>query len=190
MTAGCFASLQVFTIFMTSSRGAWFALVFGLGVWMILALGNKFKIHLTRRWKAGLLFGGIAIVILASLIIFTQIDNPARLLDLAPGLPTGQSRQGIDRLTVRLIRDFPFTGGGLGAFPGLFSRYMLVIPNVMFNYGHNLYLDVALEQGLPGLLALLVIFGGSALLLLRASPNENSRPSLACCATPRWPAWW
>ena len=178
MIALSFASLQALAIFMTSSRGAWFALALSLGLWLILAMGDKFKVQLSRPWKLTFIFVGIAFVIFASSVIVFRISDPARVLDLAPGLPTGESRQGIDRFTLRLIRDFPFTGGGLGAFPGLFSRYMLVIPNLFFEYSHNLYLDVAIEQGLPGLFAFLVILGGSGFLLLRTPVDEDANPGL------------
>jgi O-Antigen ligase/Tetratricopeptide repeat len=176
--AVCFTGVMALAIFMTSSRGAWLALILGLAFWLALAAGKKYLANVPGWWTLALIFGGIAIGILAIAVFFAQVSNPAHLLDLAPGLPTGQSRLRIDRLTVRLISDFTFTGGGLSAFAGLFSYYMLVIPNVMFRYSHNLYLDVALEQGLPGLLALLLILGGSGLLLFRASTDEDMRPGL------------
>jgi hypothetical protein len=129
--------------FMTSSR----RLVCQHWALVVDDLGIKQKIRRSlERWKFAFIFGGIAIGILAGAMILIPAGNPARILDLAPGMPTGQSRQAIGRLTIRLIRDFAFTGGGLGAFPGLFSQYMLVIPNVLYKYSHNLYLDVALDK--------------------------------------------
>ena len=177
--AGCITGLQALAIFMTSSRGAWFALMISLGLWVVWRFWYKFQAQLKRLWKPSLVIGGITLGILAGLLIFIQASDPARIIDLAPGLPVGQSREGIDSFTLRLIRDFPITGGGLGAFPGLFSQYMLVIPNLMFEYSHNMYLDVALEQGLPGLLAFLVILVCSGLLLLRAPRDEDVRPGLS-----------
>ena len=43
--------------------------------------------------------------------------------------------------------DYPITGAGLTSFPGLYSQYMLVIPYFYFTNSHNLFLDVAIEQG-------------------------------------------
>jgi tetratricopeptide (TPR) repeat protein len=75
--------------------------------------------------------------------------------------------------TLRLVRDFPYTGGGLHAFSGLFSHYILGIPFFMFNYAHSMYLDLAVEQGLPGLAAFLCVLAGGAWLLLKAgAPSE------------------
>jgi putative inorganic carbon (HCO3(-)) transporter len=60
-----------------------------------------------------------------------------------------------------MLQDFPFTGIGLGTFPdvarGLFpfaEDIYLKVPHV-----HNLFLQVALDLGLPGLIAWLAIMG-------------------------------
>jgi len=60
--------------------------------------------------------------------------------------------------SISLGFDFPFTGGVLAAFPGLYSYYTLGIPFFNVINSHNLFLDVALEQGLLGGLAFLLIF--------------------------------
>jgi hypothetical protein len=59
------------------------------------------------------------------------------------------------RDTSQLIRDYLFTGAGLGAFPMLYSAYILGIDVVFQRHAHNLYLAVWLEQGPLGLAALL-----------------------------------
>lgn len=170
------AGLLSITLFMTSSRGAWLALAAGLGCWLVLGVGEKLLAGRPRRQKLLLAAGGGALLIFAFGLLFALPGGVMHLLALAPGLPTGQSRLGIDRWTLRLIEDFPFTGGGLGAFAGLFSQYILVIPHVMFTYSHNLYLDVALEQGLVGLALLLAVWLGSAILLFR-SPAPGLEPA-------------
>jgi tetratricopeptide (TPR) repeat protein len=48
-------------------------------------------------------------------------------------------------------------GGGLAAFPGLYSRYLLGIQDYYFAYSHNLYLDIVIEQGVLGLISFLAI---------------------------------
>jgi hypothetical protein len=57
-----------------------------------------------------------------------------------------------------LVADFPITGGGLGSFPGLFSQYLLNIPYYYLPNSHNLFLDVAIEQGLIGGLLFLFFY--------------------------------
>jgi hypothetical protein len=142
--AGLAAGLLLLTLFMTSSRGAWLALGAGLIFWLAWQPGERYLAGLLGRRKWPILLAGTALVRLAAWLFLALPGGLSRLFELAPGLPTGQSRLGIDRLALHLIVDFPFTGGGLGAFAGLFSHYMLVIPHVLFTYSHNLYQDVAL----------------------------------------------
>jgi len=60
------------------------------------------------------------------------------------------------------VRDFPVTGCGLGAFRKvawilypLFSTY----PNTDFAHAHNIFLQTALDLGIPGLVAYLALLG-------------------------------
>ena len=80
---------------------------------------------------------------------------------LAKGRAAARKASG-DTSYVILAGDFPFTGGGLGAFSGLYSTYILVIFVPLFTYSHNFFLDVAVEQGWFGLAALVVMLVGSA----------------------------
>jgi tetratricopeptide (TPR) repeat protein len=73
------------------------------------------------------------------------------------------------------VRDFPYTGGGLDAFAGLFSQYIKVTPNFIIGYSHNLYLDVAIEQGLPGLAFFLFQLAEGVWLLLNAQHGSGLR---------------
>jgi tetratricopeptide (TPR) repeat protein len=68
------------------------------------------------------------------------------------------SRAELFARSLYLALDFPLTGGGLAAFPGLYSYYMLGIPFFNVVNSHNLFLDVAIEQGLIGGLSFLTIF--------------------------------
>lgn len=60
------------------------------------------------------------------------------------------------------IQDFPFTGSGFGIFQIVASHlYPLQIPpSYYFGHAHNFWLQAAIDFGLPGLAALLVIYGG------------------------------
>jgi putative inorganic carbon (hco3(-)) transporter len=71
------------------------------------------------------------------------------------------------------LSDFPFTGVGLGAFATVLPLlYPLPFAIESFPHAHNLLLQVALDLGLPGLiayLALLINLGAMAVSLLRRS---------------------
>jgi len=66
-----------------------------------------------------------------------------------------------------LFTDFPITGTGLGSFPGIYAGYIRELPVFYYGSSQNLYLDVAIEQGVVGLAALMVLLLTSLSLLLR-----------------------
>ncbi|MDW8316212.1 MAG: O-antigen ligase family protein [Anaerolineae bacterium] len=71
------------------------------------------------------------------------------------------------------VEDFPLTGIGLGLFgrlvPILYPFYTLGAgPAVQPNHAHNLYLQVATDLGLPGLVALIAVLLAAAALLGRS----------------------
>jgi len=106
------------------------------------------------------------------------------MANTVPGESSFASRMEITRDTLWLIQDYPFTGSGLASFPGQYSTYVRVIFVPVFFYSHNLYTDIALEQGLPGLAALLLILAGTGWILvgsLAAKPSPNYLAS-ACLA--------
>ena len=78
--------------------------------------------------------------------------------------------------SVYLLADYPITGAGLGSFPGQYSQYMLVIPIFYFTNSYNLFLDVAIEQGLIGGSIFVILYVGSVFLaantIVYKPPNE------------------
>jgi hypothetical protein len=77
--------------------------------------------------------------------------------------------------SIQLIKDVPITGGGLDSFPGLYSSYILIDPNYILPYSHNLYLDVSLYQGiLGGIMLCCIILGSIILLVLQSVPTPHS----------------
>jgi O-antigen ligase len=157
------AGLALLGLLLTSSRGSWGALAIAVAVWIVWQLGGAVAQQMRwRRWIASCVL--LFLVVSAGLLMIWRY--PGGLEALASRVPDGQSRYVLAYNTLRLVADFPFTGGGLGAFSGLYSRYILVIFVPYFTYSHDFYLDVALEQGLFGLLALLGLMGGSLWLLV------------------------
>jgi tetratricopeptide (TPR) repeat protein len=78
-------------------------------------------------------------------------------LDQLPGSDNANSRLVVIRDSIKLVPDFPYTGGGLAALPGLYSHYIRIVSHYTINNSHNLFLNIALEQGLFGLAAFLCI---------------------------------
>lgn len=152
---------------LTSSRGAWLALFLALLVWVLW----RVSINLSRRINQPYwLFYLLLLLLILLPVIWIASTAPEGIIGLAnraPGLPSGESRLELFESTTKLIGDFPFTGGGLRSFSGLYSQYIRVTPYFLFSYSHNFYLDVLLEQGFIGGFVLLFLILVSAWMLAR-----------------------
>jgi hypothetical protein len=168
--------LALVGLLMSISRVAWLALGLAMGICVLISRGRgllaKNEYIRTRvknaKWKA------VVLILMAAvgLMIGESIALPnmmAALLARFPGLHDAGSRLELYRNSIYLIADFPYTGAGLGTFPGTYSRYVMLIPDYLFGYSHNLFLDITLEQGLLSSLAVIIIIVGSIRVLFAAS---------------------
>lgn len=141
----------------TTSRGAWLALAGGLLTWLVWAQSSRVSdlLFLSRR-KA---FGLVMLLLLGLGITFILVTTGSLVaaLDQLPGPASAGSRLEITRDALDLAGDFWLTGGGLGSFDGLYSQYIRVIPHHFLIHSHNLFLNVAVEQGSISLVALIVM---------------------------------
>lgn len=162
-------ALTGFSLLLTVSRGAWLALAAALLAWAAWSVTAR----LAARWNARhpdstlgpaeRLIGPLAVGLLALLLA-----RPFVIPFLQGFLGPGINRLELMRLSTLLVRDYPFTGIGLGAFPVVFSTYVLGIHVAYIGSPHNLYIELAVEQGLAGLLAWLAFVAGAFVLAWRA----------------------
>ena len=98
----------------------------------------------------GLAVGGVG----AAVVLKAQPQLLTRALGSLPGpTNTAMNRLELFGQVWRLAQDTPLTGGGLGAFPALYSTYILDIPVLLLTHAHNAYLNLLVEQGWAGLVA-------------------------------------
>lgn len=149
-------------VLLSHSRGAWLAAgaVLAFSAAWTLA-GALTPPHRRRTAFLALvllptLAGGLAVAALPGL--------RARVLDGA----AVSNRLALFSQGLLLVRDYPFTGFGLGQFPVVHSTYAELIHVPVLVFAHATPLDVALEQGLPAALALLGVWIGAAWMGLRA----------------------
>ena len=161
-------ALMVFGLLLTTSRGAWIALAGALGIWGVWALTSV----ITRAYHQELQ-KIIFIIILALgwlvgvLIVFSYPGGLIAILDSLPGPANTGTRLELMQGGFDLANDFLFTGGGLGAFPALYSQYIRVVPYFFIRHAHNLFLDVVIEQGILGAPTLAVVLLGAGWMLVR-----------------------
>jgi hypothetical protein len=148
--------LSGFALVMATSRGVIFAIASGAGAWLLWRFVNLTGIN--RRLKSEAVFPILILIYLIVVVAFLYI-GPAQSGESATGnyhFGNG-SRAELFGRSIYLLLDYPFTGGGLGSFPGLYSQYLLDIPFLNVPNSHNLFLDVGIEQG---------AFGGFCFFLL------------------------
>ena len=177
-------------------RSAW------LAIWLVL-VGAVWVLYLTKSRGAYLAAG-------ASILVMLGLWRPRLLLVLLPlsllgagaasawlgwrtvldALFTASSTHGLaQRIEIwtralYLITDSPYTGSGLGCFgPLVAAIYPLFrVPQGTVSHAHNLFLQVGVDLGLPGLAAYLVVLG-SALrhgLVARSALGRDRLALLAC----------
>lgn len=122
----------------------------------------------SRRWgeRRLALFGGLIGALVVGAVVGLSLAWPwvAPLIDGVDVGGVDMGRLSIWRETVYLIGQAPLTGWGPEAFEGAFSLYGRLIRVPLYSYAHQLYLGLAFEQGLGGL----VIWIGLQLAALAA----------------------
>ncbi len=161
-------------LLMTASQGAWVALALCGIIWLC-----------TRFHRMGMVFA--AIVPLSVLVpgVYLIFNSDASLnsipfvgTTLVP-LFARPDRLEVYRNSLYLIRDFPFTGIGLGdVFAMVYSRYALLIRSPFLTYSHNLFLEIWLAQGLLGILSFLSLIAAFYLFVGRVL-SHLSKPALS-----------
>jgi len=165
-------------LLVTREYGAWIGLMVAIGAWMTAPWVARHLKGLPRPHKYSLTpFVGGAL----SLGFLLLLGWPA-LLDRLQVIPIPwedlHTRLQFARNTLYLIADYPL-GGGFGAFSGLYSRYILGIAYVFIASSHNLFLDLALEQGILALGAFLFLWSRSAVTALLKGEAPLPRAVLA-----------
>jgi putative inorganic carbon (hco3(-)) transporter len=161
------AAVLLAILLLTQSRGG----LAGLAAALLAML----LVFLRRRRRLLLLFLVLALIgaILAATFVPTQF-----WLDLA-GFSANADLRDVETLDLAgrveiwsraryVIEDFPFTGVGMGMFEPvvrLLYPLFLISPGTPFNHAHNQLLQVAVELGLPGLLAYVALWLGTIAML-------------------------
>jgi hypothetical protein len=131
---------------LSQTRGAWLALIITVGMWVLWkAITGRVpdERHARRLWIAAVASGSIVVI---GLLGFTPLGEFL--------LGFGGDRRAIWHNSVDLIGDYLFTGTGLAGFEMVYSTYALLAHVGHTVHAHNLWLDMWLNQGIVGVLAL------------------------------------
>lgn len=166
------ATLGTFVVFLTGSRAALAGLV--LVYFAILVVRTR---RLLWAWACGALVVGVGLFASgygSRLVSFFLQDE---------GLNTKlASRVDIWSSALRAIQDHFFSGIGLGVFNQVIpARYPYHIVGMSFpvSQAHNLFLDITLAIGFPGLLGFVLLLVGSVMLAVRWITDDSQAAAVA-----------
>ncbi|MBI3960581.1 MAG: O-antigen ligase family protein [Chloroflexi bacterium] len=155
LPAGLAAGIIGLVLLLSQSRGALLGLAVGLGCMLLI----------NWRWGRWLLLAGslaaligLAVVPLDSLS--SSLETAENVQEVAGSL-TLEGRIEIWSRALYGIQDFSFTGMGLGSFRrivNLLYPLFTIAPDYDIAHAHNFFLQMALDFGIPGLIALLVLY--------------------------------
>jgi O-antigen ligase len=150
----CCLGVMCLSLFLCLSRGGIIIFCFSLLLFVVL---SKQKDSLRSR-KATLL---IAFFVLVSLLLFflefsSVFKRLVTLYDKNSICVLGHGYSWFD--IVRIWRDFPFTGTGLGTFGAISAMYKSSLAQTLFTYAHNDAFQLLAEVGIVGVAAVLLFF--------------------------------
>ncbi len=169
-------ALSVAVLFLSGAKGAILALLIVAAGWILWQRSERLQAsppssRFVRRRRA--IF--TIVVVAGALLVFALLLTP-RLGVWVQGSDSG--RLDLWRNSLELIGDYPLTGLGLAGFEMAYSSYILLIHVPYLSHAHNIYLDVWLQQGVLGLLALIWLLAAAF-----GSRNQGSRWRAAAYAS-------
>jgi O-antigen ligase len=103
--------------------------------------------------------GAVAVALLLAVAAWLNAQGlVGRVLEtLAPPNPAAVSRVVIWRDSMRIVRDFPLFGTGVGTFADAMFIYQKTARDVLFNHAHDEYLQITADGGI--VLLIIVVVG-------------------------------
>jgi O-antigen ligase len=140
------AALMAGTIFLSGSRGGMLAFITEI---IVLAM----LLRKRGDWKQPIALGVFLAVMIGFLIWLGGNELTRRLVSIQSETRqelTGGVRLTIDRDCLRMLREKPLLGWGLGAFPVVYPQYRTFYTSFFVNQAHNDYLQLLVETGIVG----------------------------------------
>ena len=152
--------LTFILLIFTLERGAWLGIIFGLLTMGIILRDKRILI-------------GLPLLLVLAFFAFSPFK--ARAISIV------KPSQNLERIycwksSFRMIKEHPLAGVGLGNFRYVYPNYMLPGAKEYLLHAHNVFLQIAVEMGIPGLLVflwLLFLFFKDA--LAHKGKNEDIR---------------
>jgi len=167
------AVVMLLALLLSRSRAGIIGAFIGFLTFIFLSRSSNKRLPLGFWIMSGTI---VSLILLYGLKIgFDPIIN--RFLRIGQQLGEGDSRLDIWRDSLVILKDHPF-GIGLGNFKQLYPVYNVSrISDIRFLYAHNDYLQLLIEAGIPGFLALtsgfFLFLGKSFNMIKRMKPHHD-----------------
>lgn len=148
-------------LILTSSLGAWLGWACGALVLVVLTVGRR----VSSRFLVGL------VLVMLIIGMTALLARPLGMTRLLSGRgPSGPTRMYLWKVSLLIMHDHPWLGTGFGTFTRMYNRYLPRNAPYRENNppsAHNIYVNMAVEVGLIG--------GGAFLLLVLAAARLGWR---------------
>ena len=161
--------LSLLALALTQSRGGILGTAIGL---LAVAIWRE------RRMVWSLVVGALALVTMFALGYGDALL--AFVLRMDAGAGTFASRMEVWTRGLMMVQDFPYTGIGIGTYNTIAHAlypFFIAAPDEVVAHAHNNFLQVAVDLGIPGLMAyttLQTVFVIVALRVYRARPDTRA----------------
>ncbi|MCL4828366.1 MAG: O-antigen ligase family protein [Caldilinea sp.] len=166
-------------LLITGSRGAGIGVASGLALAFYLLLRYNVVMDNAKTFRWRWFIDGCVVLLVGTLLAFyiAIIVWPSLDAQLGVSAQGGSafSRIALWRETISLIPDYFYTGSGLASTAMVYSTYAYLVHVPYLSHAHNLYLQVALEQGIPGLIAWLGLVATTLFYVINVLRVANSR---------------
>jgi putative inorganic carbon (HCO3(-)) transporter len=175
-------SAALIALVATGSRGALVGMAAGGAVALYLAWRATAGQTASLRWLGDLLLALAALGVAAGFLFVLFAPNSLEVIQALTRDASATSRPALWRDSLALIQDYRYTGSGLGGAGMIFSTYLFLLHVGFLYHAHNLYLQIALEQGLPGLIAFGCMAAATLWMAARALRPGRAANVLVCGA--------
>ncbi len=156
------------TIFLSQSLGGMIAFAAELGLLLIILFRNR-----RSSYREMLLVGVLCLALIAWLVWLRPvglIERIARLLNpITDAGATG--RFAIVKDSLRMVRERPIFGWGLGTFPIVYPSFRSFFTNLWVNEAHNDFVQTLVETGIAGFICAIAFL----VLLCREASRKFSQ---------------
>jgi putative inorganic carbon (HCO3(-)) transporter len=175
--SGALALASGLLLLWTQSRSGWMG---ALAAVMLLWLLWTILLPDGSRWRRPSLLALAAftlVVLVAGIRLWPRLwaaDNPEISAETAIGtFSTMAFRYEVWEWAIVALGDFPFTGTGLGTFRRVASRLYPIAYSTDIAHAHNIFLQVGLDTGLPGLIGYLALLAVSGVMVWKMAQRQD-----------------